>query len=242
MCSSRLGCSHSETLLALRSLRLIWHLHCYHQRQVLAVKVMPLYSNRFSTRVSPPCHLRFPAQFADSLLLSSAGANPELVQRGLAKLIVKFPVQEPPPSECSFSPAMGKVIVTANKIAKDKNDSYVAQDHLILALVQDASIASILKEAGVTPEAIVKTADQVRGGKQVNSRSAEEGFDALNKYARDLTAEAEQGKLDPVIGRDNEIRRCIRILSRRTKNNPVCIGEPGVGKTAVNGVTCLLPR
>lgn len=115
---------------------------------------------------------------------------------------------------------MGKVIVTANKIAKDKNDTFVAQDHLILALIQDSSIVAILKDAGVTAEAIVRTADQVRGGKQVNSRSAEEGFDALNKYARDLTAEAEQGKLDPVIGRDNEIRRCIRILSRRTKVSP----------------------
>lgn len=73
----------------------------------------------------------------------------------------------------------------------------------------------------------------MRGGKQVNSRGAEEVFEALSKYARDLTAEAEQGKLDPVIGRDNEIRRCIRILSRRTKNNPVLIGEPGTGKTAV---------
>ena len=85
----------------------------------------------------------------------------------------------------------------------------------------------------MTPEQIKSAAQQIRGGKQVNSRGSEEGFDALAKYARDLTAEAESGKLDPVIGRDAEIRRCIRILSRRTKNNPVLIGEPGVGKTAV---------
>lgn len=95
---------------------------------------------------------------------------------------------------------------------------------MILALVQDASVATILKEAGITPDQVKQAAQQIRGGKQVNSRGAEEGFDALSKYARDLTAEAESGKLDPVIGRDQEIRRCIRILSRRTKNNPVLIG------------------
>jgi ATP-dependent Clp protease ATP-binding subunit ClpA len=121
---------------------------------------------------------------------------------------------------------MGRVIVDANKIAKEKNDTYVAQDHLILALIKDTSIAAILKEAGVTAEAIVRTADQVRGGKQVNSRGAESNYEALSKYARDLTAEAEQGKLDPVIGRDNEIRRCIRILSRRTKVSP-CSSNDG---------------
>ena len=151
---------------------------------------------------------------------------------------------------------------------------------MILACVQDPSILNILKEAGTTPEAIKTAAQQVRGGKQVNSRGAEEGFEALKKYAKDMTAEAEEGRLDPVIGRDAEIRRCIRILSRRTKSkspclpalaciahriyipyspymhtgevlrtvparqqvadfafsfsdNPVLIGEPGTGKTAV---------
>ncbi|KWU42084.1 P-loop containing nucleoside triphosphate hydrolase protein [Rhodotorula sp. JG-1b] len=166
-------------------------------------------------------------------ILNKAGAQPELVQRGLAKFIVRLPSQEPPPDDVSLSPALAKVLREAEKLMKEKNDSFVAQDHLILACVQDPSILNILKEAGTTPEAIKTAAQQVRGGKQVNSRGAEEGFEALKKYAKDMTAEAEEGRLDPVIGRDAEIRRCIRILSRRTKNNPVLIGEPGTGKTAV---------
>lgn len=131
------------------------------------------------------------------------------------------------------------------------HDSYIAQDHILLALIQDPSIAPILKENSLT-EATLKTAiEQIRGNRRVESKSAESGFDALSKYAVDLTALAEEGKIDPVIGRDNEIRRAIRILCRRlvfthilsglwyllkshrTKNNPVLIGEPGVGKTAI---------
>ncbi|GAA5947073.1 hypothetical protein JCM3765_002140 [Sporobolomyces pararoseus] len=168
-----------------------------------------------------------------SSIINKAGGNPDLINRGLSKFIVRLPAQDPAPDDVSLSPQTAKVLREAEKIMKDKNDSFVAQDHLILALIQDNSIASIIKEAGMTPEQIKNAAQQIRGGKGVHSRGAEEGFDALSKYARDLTAEAESGKLDPVIGRDAEIRRCIRILSRRTKNNPVLIGEPGVGKTAV---------
>lgn len=119
-----------------------------------------------------------------------------------------------------------------------QNDSFVAQDHLILACVQDPSILSILKEAGTTPDAIKTAAQQVRGGKQVNSRGAEEGFEALKKYAVDMTAEAEEGRLDPVIGRDAEIRRCIRILSRRTKSKSPCL--PALACIAP-AYTCLTP-
>ncbi|GAA5892171.1 hypothetical protein JCM6882_005715 [Rhodosporidiobolus microsporus] len=168
-----------------------------------------------------------------SSILNKAGANPEVVARGLAKFIVRLPSQEPPPDDVGLSPAAAKVLREAEKLMKDKNDSFIAQDHLIVACAQDPAVADILKEAGVTPEAIKNAANAVRGGKQVNSKSAEEGFEALSKYAQNLTALAEQGKLDPVIGRDTEIRRCVRILSRRTKNNPVLIGEPGVGKTAI---------
>lgn len=174
-----------------------------------------------------------PGQTLFHSILSKAGAQPELVNRAIAKAVVRLPAQDPAPDDVGFSPNLSKLIQTAQKIMKEKNDTFIAQDHLILALVQDATIANILKEANVTPDAIKRASEQVRGGKQVNSRGAEEGFEALAKYARDLTAEAEAGKLDPVIGRDSEIRRCVRILSRRTKNNPVLIGEPGVGKTAV---------
>jgi len=114
-----------------------------------------------------------------------------------------------------------------------KHDSYIAQDHLILALLKDPQFVTILKEASLK-EATIKTAiEQLRGNRRVESKNAEEGFDALNKYAVDLTTLAEEGKLDPVIGRDNEIRRIIRVLCRRTKNNPALIGPPGVGKTAI---------
>ncbi|KAM0756236.1 hypothetical protein T439DRAFT_320934 [Meredithblackwellia eburnea MCA 4105] len=166
-------------------------------------------------------------------ILSKAGADPNIVQRAIAKLIVRLPVQEPPPDDLSFSPALVKCLQAAKKLMGEKNDSFISQDHLIIALCADASIGGAIKEAGTTVEGVKRAAQNVRGGKQVNSRGAEEGFEALAKYARDLTAEAEEGKLDPVIGRDAEIRRCIRILSRRSKNNPVLIGEPGVGKTAV---------
>ncbi|BGP12457.1 hypothetical protein JCM10213_006977 [Rhodosporidiobolus nylandii] len=166
-------------------------------------------------------------------ILNKAGANPEVIQRALAKFIVRLPSQDPPPDEVGLSPATAKVLREAEKLMKDKNDSFIAQDHLIVACSQDPGIENILKEGGPTKEAIKNAANAVRGGKQVNSKSSEEGFEALSKYARDLTKLAEDGKLDPVIGRDSEIRRCIRILSRRTKNNPVLIGEPGVGKTAI---------
>lgn len=102
-----------------------------------------------------------------------------------------------------------------------------------MALIKDPTIAAALKEAALTENALKTVIQQIRGNRRVESKTAEQGFDALAKYATDLTSLAEEGKLDPVIGRDNEIRRVIRILCRRTKNNPVLIGEPGVGKTAI---------
>lgn len=125
--------------------------------------------------------------------------------------------------------------------APPQNDSFVAQDHLVLGCLQDASIVNILKEAGTTPDAIKTAAQQVRGGRQVNSRGAEEGFEALKKYAKDLTAEAEEGKLDPVIGRDSEIRRCIRILSRRTKSEPAGFLPPRADPYPIL-TTCIADR
>ena len=133
------------------------------------------------------------------------------------------------------------------------HDSYIAQDHLLLALIKDSTVLSALKEASLTENTLKTAIQQTRGDRRVDSKQAEQGFDALQKYAVDLTGLAEEGKIDPVIGRDNEIRRVIRILCRRyvlpitilliriytddlffrTKNNPVLIGEPGVGKTAI---------
>ncbi|KAF8640818.1 hypothetical protein AX17_000467 [Amanita inopinata Kibby_2008] len=166
-------------------------------------------------------------------IISRAGGDPQAVKRGLQKLIVRLPAQSPPPDETTFSAASHKVLREAHDLQKTMHDSYIAQDHLLLALIKDPSISALLKEVGLTEAALKTAVEQVRGNRRIDSKSAEQGFDALQKYAVDLTALAEGGKIDPVIGRDNEIRRIIRILCRRTKNNPVLIGEPGVGKTSI---------
>ena len=156
-----------------------------------------------------------------------------IVKRGLNRIIVRLPSQSPPPDETTLGPAAIKVLREAQSIQKTMHDSYIAQDHLLLALIKDSSIQPVIKEAGLTEAALKTAIDQIRGNRRVDTKNAEQGFDALSKYAVDLTALAADGKIDPVIGRDHEIRRVIRILCRRTKNNPVLIGEPGVGKTAV---------
>ena len=128
-----------------------------------------------------------------------------------------------------------KVFSTAEALADKSGDSFVTVERLLIALAveADAATAKILKDAGVTANALNAAVNEIRKGRTADSASAESGYDALKKYARDLTKAARDGKLDPVIGRDEEIRRTIQVLSRRTKNNPVLIGEPGVGKTAI---------
>ncbi|KAG9314355.1 P-loop containing nucleoside triphosphate hydrolase protein [Chiua virens] len=166
-------------------------------------------------------------------VIQKAGGDPTPIARGLQKLIVRLPSQSPAPDDVTLSSATAKVLQEAQAQQKNMHDAYLAQDHLLLALIKDSSVASVIKEAGLT-EPVLRTAiQQIRGDRHIDSKSAEEGFDALQKYAVDLTALAQEGKVDPVIGRDDEIRRVIRILCRRTKNNPVLIGEPGVGKTSI---------
>jgi len=128
-----------------------------------------------------------------------------------------------------------KVFQTAEQAAKKAGDSFVTVERLLLALAieKEAKTAKILADAGVTPQSLNGAIEEIRKGRTADSASAETQYDALKKYARDLTAEARDGKLDPVIGRDEEIRRTVQVLARRTKNNPVLIGEPGVGKTAI---------
>ncbi|KAG8691547.1 hypothetical protein FRC11_001537 [Ceratobasidium sp. 423] len=166
-------------------------------------------------------------------VISKAGGDIASVNRAIQKQLVRLPSQDPPPDETTLSSATLKVLRDAQSTQKDMHDSYIAQDHLILALIKDSGIIALLKEASLTPAAIKTAVQAARGNRRVESKNAEQGFDALTKYAVDLTALAEEGKIDPVIGRDNEIRRVVRILCRRTKNNPVLIGEPGVGKTAI---------
>ncbi|OCH96099.1 hypothetical protein OBBRIDRAFT_787552 [Obba rivulosa] len=168
-----------------------------------------------------------------SSVIQKAGGDTTTVKRALQKLIVRLPTQSPPPDDVTLSGPALKVLREAHNLQKVMHDSYIAQDHIIAALIKDPSLAPVLKEAGLTESALKTAIDQLRGNRRVDSKNAEQGFDALQKYAVDLTNLAEEGKLDPVIGRDNEIRRVIRILCRRTKNNPVLIGEPGVGKSAI---------
>ena len=134
-----------------------------------------------------------------------------------------------------LSPHMAKLFEKAEEIAKKAGDSYVTVERLLLAIsmLTDSDAGKILNKAGVSPQNLNRAIEEIRKGRTADSASAEEGYDALKKYARDLTQDARDGKLDPVIGRDDEIRRTIQVLSRRTKNNPVLIGEPGVGKTAI---------
>ncbi|MCI1270525.1 MAG: ATP-dependent chaperone ClpB, partial [Sphingobium sp.] len=128
-----------------------------------------------------------------------------------------------------------RVLDSAEQIAQKAGDSYVTVERLLLALVLASTTAAgkALANAGVKAEALNGAINQLRGGRTADTQSAEDRYDALKKFARDLTQAARDGKLDPVIGRDEEIRRTIQILARRTKNNPVLIGEPGVGKTAI---------
>jgi len=148
--------------------------------------------------------------------------------------INKLAVVNNPNSDIGISQNLLRLLNAAEKIATDKGDSYLSTELFLLAIIQgNDTTTQLLKDAGVTEQALTQAIETLRGGQTVNEQNAETQRDALNKYTQDLTELAEQGKLDPVIGRDGEIRRAIQVLQRRTKNNPVLIGEPGVGKTAI---------
>src|SRR3979411_595323 len=134
-----------------------------------------------------------------------------------------------------LAPELARAFDAAEKAAEKAGDSFVTVERLLLglALEKDSDSGSILRKGGVTPQNLNAAIEALRKGRTADSATAENAYDALKKYARDLTQAARDGKLDPVIGRDEEIRRTIQVLSRRTKNNPVLIGEPGVGKTAI---------
>jgi ATP-dependent Clp protease ATP-binding subunit ClpB len=169
-------------------------------------------------------------------LMRAAGADPKKALAAVEAELDKLPkVEGPGASGLHLTTELARVFEQAEQMAEKAGDSYVTAERILLALSMAAGTASarILSEAGVTPQGLNKAIEDVRKGRKAHSSSAEDSYDALKKYARDLTAAAREGKLDPVIGRDEEIRRTIQVLSRRTKNNPVLIGEPGVGKTAI---------
>ncbi|KAG2236266.1 P-loop containing nucleoside triphosphate hydrolase protein [Thamnidium elegans] len=166
-------------------------------------------------------------------IVEKAGAEASSVERGYKKMMVQLPSQDPAPTDISIGPQTAKLLRAAEKYMKDQKDSFISIDHIILALADEDATFKPMKDAGITKKALESAVSQVRGNRRVDSKNAEEVYEALSKYAIDLTQMAQSGKLDPVIGRDDEIRRVIRVLARRTKNNPVLIGEPGVGKTAI---------
>src|SRR5271168_3809071 len=172
---------------------------------------------------------------AASGLIKAAGGNPQAARQAVDAEITRQPkVQGAGAGQPQLTPELVRVLDSAQQTSTRAGDEYVAQDRLLVALAESATPAGrALKAAGVTPQALEKAVNDVRKGRKVTSPNAESNFDALKKYARDVTAIAREGKLDPVIGRDEEIRRTIQVLARRTKNNPVLIGEPGVGKTAI---------
>ncbi|MCG7504631.1 ATP-dependent chaperone ClpB [Mesorhizobium retamae] len=172
--------------------------------------------------------------FAASLI-ERAGGRPRDVEVAVDAALNAQPKVEGGNGQLYLAQPLAKVFSTAEDLAKKAGDSFVTVERLLqaLAMEKSAKTADILSKAGVTAQALNATINDIRKGRTADSASAEQGYDALKKYARDLTADARAGKLDPVIGRDDEIRRTIQVLSRRTKNNPVLIGEPGVGKTAI---------
>ena len=167
-------------------------------------------------------------------LLRRAGADTGRLRTGLAKTLEQMACVQGQEGDLHASAALGRVLNLAGKLARKRGDTVVSSEILLLAAAGDKGEHSrLLKEAGVEPARLEAAIDQLRGGETVDEAGAEELRGALEKYAIDLTRRAEEGKLDPIIGRDEEIRRTMHILQRRTKNNPVLIGEPGVGKTAV---------
>ena len=166
-------------------------------------------------------------------LIRRAGGEPARVTDAVTLALSKLP-KVSGDAQPFTDPGLVKVLDEAEKVAKKAGDSFVPVERILMALAMVPGAAKQALDAGaVTPQKLNSAINDIRKGRTADSASAEEGYDALKKYARDLTEAAEQGKIDPIIGRDEEIRRAMQVLSRRTKNNPVLIGEPGVGKTAI---------
>ncbi len=167
-------------------------------------------------------------------LLQKAGADVAGLVNRVKAALDALPTVSGTGGDVNISPDLGRVLNVTDKLAQQGGDAYISSELVLLAMLESrTSAGEALKASGVTPAALKTAIDEVRGGQSVDNPEAEESRQALEKYTIDLTERAEQGKLDPVIGRDDEIRRTIQVLQRRTKNNPVLIGEPGVGKTAI---------
>jgi ATP-dependent Clp protease ATP-binding subunit ClpB len=167
-------------------------------------------------------------------LLTNAGVNVNSLRSQLGQALEQLPQVQGIAGDVHISNDLGRLLNVTDKIAQQRKDQYISSELFVLAALEDKGrLGDILKNAGATKDNLEKAIEQIRGGQRVDDPNAEDQRQALEKYTIDLTERAEQGKLDPVIGRDDEIRRTIQVLQRRTKNNPVLIGEPGVGKTAI---------
>jgi ATP-dependent Clp protease ATP-binding subunit ClpB len=166
-------------------------------------------------------------------VLGKLGANVAVILNDTQAAVARFPRVQG--GQQYFSNRLSQIFTSSQKQADQMQDEFISTEHLLLAIVEekDGDAGKILRQHGVTRDDLFKVIEQMRGGVRITDQNAEQNYQALSKYARDLTEQARKGKLDPVIGRDDEIRRTIQVLSRRTKNNPVLIGEPGVGKTAI---------
>ncbi len=166
-------------------------------------------------------------------ILTASGANLPLLRNELNAELSKLPQVSGSGGDVQVSRSLVNLLNLCNKLAQQRQDKFISSELFLLAALEDKTLGDVLKKCGVKKENLQQAIEKVRGGQNVNDPNAEESRQALEKYTIDLTARAESGKLDPVIGRDEEIRRAIQVLQRRTKNNPVLIGEPGVGKTAI---------
>ena len=167
-------------------------------------------------------------------LLAQADVNVNLLRSQLGELLEKQPQVQGAAGDVHVSNDLGRLLNVTDKLAQQRKDAYISSELFLLAVLEDkGGVGDLLRKAGASKGLLEQAIDNLRGGQQVDDPNAEDQRQALEKYTIDMTERAEQGKLDPVIGRDDEIRRTVQVLQRRTKNNPVLIGEPGVGKTAI---------
>lgn len=210
----------------------------YTEKAFEAIAKLPQYGDHYKNQRLEALHLikalndAGPAGLTQRIL-SKAGIDQNSFETKLEESLQRLPKLSDVSNKL-IGNSLTEALKRSNELRKDFGDGYISVEHLLLGCtLTDSSSRKILMDAGASADALSTAVKAIRGNNKVTSKSAEETYEALKKYARDLTAAAKEGKLDPVIGRDEEIRRTIQILSRRTKNNPILLGEPGVGKTAI---------
>ncbi len=169
-----------------------------------------------------------------SYLLKKNNVNTSFVENKLQEQIARLPKMQNGEPAQALSRELNNVVLKAGSILKEFKDEFITQEHLLIGLLQvNDETSKLLKDAGLTEKGLIAAIKELRKGNTVNSQTSEQQYNSLQRYAKNLNEAATNGKLDPVIGRDEEIRRTLHILSRRSKNNPILVGEPGVGKTAI---------